>query len=201
LTAAHNFSSPKGTFWVYYPDGSYTVATLVAIDRDRDLALARVSVETVLEHSYVPETLPAQGKLTTVGYTGGEGPTLGDVNYRGQFREKSKVVWQMDSRKVSVWTGHSGGGIFMDNALVGVHKDSQTCQRFYACGHNEVVAFLKGNRDVLAGCGDWSSPPVITVSQENRPPLWMPKPNVPIYYHPAPKDYDGNFLKRPSEVN
>lgn len=187
LSAAHNFrGNIGGEFWIYYPDGTYTKATLLAIDRDRDLAVARVDSETILAHSFVPREM-FKGILSSVAYNNGEGPIYSTLDYKGNMRINSVPFWMLNIKEGGIASrGNSGGGIFIGDGLTGVIRQGERkgfrCNgSFYACPHSEVVQFLDENKEQLAGCGDWSQPPVLPVSYEDAPPLWKPNPNVPIY--------------------
>ncbi|MFZ8360660.1 hypothetical protein ACO1LX_19870, partial [Staphylococcus aureus] len=74
-----------GEFFVYYPDGTYAKATLLAHDPGRDLAVASVDADTIIEHSYIPEGVPQTGTLSGVGYTGGQGPNYRTLAYTGAY--------------------------------------------------------------------------------------------------------------------
>lgn len=191
LSAAHNFVGKIGnSFWVYYPDGTYTEATLLAVDRTRDLALARVDVDTILANSYISKT-PKKGILDGVGYTGGQGPNKREMNYTGSyFNASNRHMWNLSVINGPFWDGDSGGGVFIDGGLVGVtsQRDAYVwksptlrCKRMYACAYSEIVSFLNENPQNVAECGDWSTPPEVYTAATNAPPLWKPNPNVPIY--------------------
>jgi len=194
LTAAHNFKGNiGGEFWVYYPDGSFTKATLIAFDTKRDLALAKVDAETILGHSYVPNEMPESSEFTCVGYSNGQGPNLNNISYGSQYRNaNNKYMWQVSLTDGTIWNGASGGGVFLGDACCGVtsqrdavyYTQQGNClyqsKRMYAVSHHEVVAFLNENKDALADCGDWTLLPERQYGAENAPPPWSPNPNVPI---------------------
>lgn len=191
LSAAHNFKGKVGgTFYVYYPDGTYTEATLLAIDHGRDLAVASVDADTILAHSYIPERIADAGTLSGVGYTGGQGPNYRTVTYTSAYYNTSnRRMWEMNVTKGPFWDGDSGGGVFLDEALIGLasQRDSLVSvgnntyiRRMYAVAHGEIVAFLAENKAALADCGDWSVKPEARFAGTG-PPLWKPSPNVPIH--------------------
>lgn len=191
LTAAHNFSGKiGGEFFVYYPDGTYAKATLLAHDPGRDLAVASVDADTIIEHSYIPEGVPQTGTLSGVGYTGGQGPNYRTLAYTGAYyNAASRRMWEMNVTAGPFWDGDSGGGVFLDDATIGVtsQRDSlvsvgNNCyvRRMYAISHAEIVAFLTENKAVLADCGDWREKPEQKFGGDG-PPLWKPSPNVPIH--------------------
>ena len=190
LTAGHNFKGEiGGPFWVYYPDGTYTKAMLLAIDKERDLAVGRVDVKTILGHSYVPNVF-GEGTLSGCGYTGGQGPNYRTLCYNSSYKNTaSKWMWDLSVTSGPFWDGDSGSGVFIEDACVGVtsQRDSYiqvgpgTYQkRLYAVSHVELVAFLKENASALDGCGDWSLKSEAVYAGDDAPPLWAPKPNVPI---------------------
>lgn len=191
LSAGHNFKgNVGGEFWVYYADGTYTKATLLAVDRERDLALARVDSKTILGHSYIPKAI-FRGEITGVGYTGGQGPNLRKLVYNSAYYNTAKkYMWDFSVREGPFWDGDSGSGVFIDDATVGItsQRDAlvplghNTYQRkLYACSHDEIVRFLTVNKDKLEGCGDYTVAQEIPAGSDGSPPLWKPNPNVPIY--------------------
>lgn len=190
LSAAHNFNGKiGGDFFVYYPDGTYTKATLLAHDPGRDLAVASVDVETIIEHSYIPESIPQTGTLSGVGYTGGQGPNYRTLSYiNAYYNSDNRRMWEMNVTAGPFWDGDSGGGVFLDDATIGVtsQRDSliaigNNCyiRRMYAISHAEIVAFLNENKAALADCGNWREKPEAKFGGDG-PPLWKPSPNVPI---------------------
>ncbi len=206
LTAAHNFSGKiGGKFWVYYVDGTYTQATLLAIDRKRDLALARVTANTIIAHAYVPKKLN-DGKISNVGFTNGKGPIYKTLRYERQFRGKhNKYVWQLALKSGNYWDGDSGGGVFIGNALCGVataRNSNCRTRKVYASPHHEIIGFLNENEENLTGCGTWSKAPILPVRNGSTPPLWRPSPNVPIALPVSGRLATENPLgtKRPSEI-
>jgi len=209
LTTAHCFKGViGGKFWIYYPDGTYTEATLVAYDKRRDLALATVDAKTVLSHSFVPESLPKGYDLTGCGFTNGRGPIFKELKYECQIREQDGTyLWRMNVTRGEFSSGDSGGGIFMDDALIGVTNSRNYCGavRLYAAPHKVVVDFLKANSAALSGCGDWTVPPPQRYGgpTDDAPPLWKPSPNIPIYVNasvlPARND-DPAGTRRPNDV-
>lgn len=187
VSAAHNFiGNIGGNFWVYYPDGSYTEGTLLAVDRKRDLALARVSADSIIECAYVPEKM-VEGQLSGVGYTKGQGPNLKRLKYSGaHYNASKKYMWNLNVLGGTFWDGDSGGGIFVDNALVGVTSQRDAvlegrANNLYACSHSELVAFLNENKQNDIECGDWRVVRAASTTPSNLPPLWKPNSNVPIY--------------------
>lgn len=224
LSAAHNFKGViGGEFWVYYPDGTYTKAALLAVDRERDLALAAVDASTVLGHAYIPQKV-VDGEISGVGYTGGEGPNYRKLVYnRAYYNSAKRYMWEFGVESGPFWNGDSGSGVFIDSALVGVtsQRDALTYvgnntyqRRLYACSHDEILRFLAANKDKLADCGDYFAAPAVQVAGADAPPLWVPRPNVPItvgrtdrLIADLQRDVDelkrkagGPELRRPSEV-
>lgn len=195
LTAAHNFKGKVGgDFWVYYPDGTYTKAILLAHDTKRDLALARVAVDTIVGHVYVPKEM-TEDRFSAVGYTNGQGPNFKDVTYRGHcINNHKKRMWSLQVTSGDLWNGDSGGGVFLGNALVGVtserdaytYQQGQTYKNMYACAFEEIIQFLQENKLLLAGCGDWTQPPE-AAAVADAPPLWRPNPNIPLYVSTNPE--------------
>lgn len=184
LSAGHNFKGViGGEFWVYYADGTYTKATLLAVDRNRDLAIAKVDSSTIISHSYLPKKI-ISGEISGVGYTGGQGPNLRSLVYnKPYYNSFQKYMWEFDVQKGPFWDGDSGSGIFIDEALIGVtiQRDSAISKKLYACSHDEIISFLEENKEKLDGCGDYYQSPPIVVSSSDLPPPWKPNPNVPIY--------------------
>lgn len=192
LTAAHNFSGKiNELFWVYYPDGTYTEAKLMAYDKERDLALAAVTSQSIISHSYIPSNLKeGMIDLVGVGYTGAQGPNVKDLKYNGAYYDDNKkYMWNLNVANGPFWDGDSGGGIFCDGGLVGVTSQRNAkvwvdnvnfTKRLYAISHSEIVAFLKNNPFDQTDFGDYSKPSQV-ISNDKAPPLWKPNPNVPIY--------------------
>jgi hypothetical protein len=203
LTAAHTVDKPDSSFWVYYPDGTYTEAKVIACDKQRDLALASVKSDTILSHSFVPEkTNPKNMDLIGVGYTQGQGPNVKDLKYNGAYYNKEKkYIWNLKVSSGPFWDGDSGGGIFEDGGLVGVtsQRDVNNAQskQLYAISHIEILKFLKEHPLDKIEYGDYSIPATNSV-RENSPPLWKPNPNVPIYTDSLSKP---NFNELYEEIN
>lgn len=190
LTAAHNFrGNIGGQFWVYYPDGTFTKASLIAFDKEKDLAIAVVDPKTIINHSFVPKNLPDKGNFSGCGYTNGEGPNYRILVYNNSYRNtNNKVMWEMTAIG-PFWDGDSGSGVFLDEACVGVtsQRDALTWighntyqKKLYACSHQEIVSFLEINKDILKDYGDWTVQPVGNKDNYDRPPLWTPKSNLPL---------------------
>jgi hypothetical protein len=190
LSAGHNFKGKAGgSVWVYYADGTYTKAALLAIDRQRDLALLRVDKDTILSHSYIPKKIFV-GDLCGVGYTEGQGPNYRKLTYnRAYYNTQDKYMWDFSVTSGPFWDGDSGSGVFIDDACVGItsQRDAKVYtssnsyyKKLYACSHDEILRFLKANSDRLDGCGDHHQKPPSRGGEE-APPLWRPSPNVPIY--------------------
>jgi len=190
LTAAHNFrGNVGGLFWVYYPDGTYTKASLLAFDRERDLAVATVDPNTIIAHSFVPKKLPSEGNFSGCGYTNGEGPNYRILTYNYTYKNnKNRVMWDMTAIG-PFWNGDSGSGVFMGESCVGVtsQRDALTWigqntyqKKLYACSHQEIIGFLEDNKELLKEYGDWSIQPIGNQQSEDSPPLWVPKSNLPL---------------------
>lgn len=181
LSAGHNFKeNPGSLFWVYFADGTFTTGTLLAVDHKRDLAIASIDADAVLGHSYVPEEIP-QGNASGVGYTQGQGPNYRQLNYHSAFWDQ-KCTWAFTVQSGPFWDGDSGGGVFINNALIAVTTERNYRGNFlYACSHKDIRQFLKEHEAEIKDCGDYSSPPAIQVAAIDAPPLWAPKPNVPVF--------------------
>jgi S1-C subfamily serine protease len=219
LSAAHNFKGTiGGKFWVYYPDGTFTQAELIAWDLTRDLALAKVAADTVLDTAYVPDVMPSD-TLTSVGYTNGQGPIYKHMTYTGyHFNNTQKRMWNLQLTDGSFGFGDSGSGVFLGDALVGVgtHVGRQYgSTQAYAISFEEIKEFLKENQSKLVDCGDYSAIRPKPVSTDG-PPLWKPNPNVPLYIESGlaqdvnalkqdvaklKKQADEPKLTRPSEID
>jgi hypothetical protein len=222
LSTGHNFKGVLGnTFWVYFADGSYTKATLLALDRQRDLAAASVDSDAILGRSFIPETVP-DGKPSGIGYTRGQGPNYRTLAYNRSEWNKSRCVWEFVVTSGPFWDVYSGGGVFINDGLIAVTTERDPSANYlYACSLKEIQSFLKENSDKFEGCGDYSEPLPIKVAKVDVPPLWAPKPNIPIHIESPleravqnlkieveslkikPVDIKTpvkSFLKRPSEV-
>jgi hypothetical protein len=176
LSSAHNLKDVKdSTFWIYYPDGTYTVATLLAIDNERDLSLSRVDSNTVLGTSYLTEIIE-KGRIFGVGYIGGEGPNYSELTYTGaSYSEEVKYKWSIDAKNRPKLD--SGSGIFINDSLVAVISQKENkADQMEACSHNEIIEFLDENKQ-SEECGDFKAIPQKQIS----PPSWKPNPNVPIF--------------------
>lgn len=183
LTCAHLFKQEIGSsFWIYYPDGTYAKATLLALDRDRDLALGSVDVNTIIGHVFVPLEM-TEGVLNGCGYTDGQGPNLRTMSYNETYKnEKGHMMWDLTVATGVFHGGDSGSGLFIGDECLGVaiqRNEGKEEKKMYAVCHNEVVEFLEENKKVLEGCGNWNSKP-INVIDEDSPPLWAPKHGFPI---------------------
>src|SRR5690606_38665920 len=110
-----------GEFICHNPDGSQTTAILLAIDRDRDVALYKVPADEILGHSWVPHKncIPEVGYYSAVGYTGGRGPEFKNVNRMGNKGWKSRGgtdIWSYRVKTGDFGGGDSGGGVFKNGA-------------------------------------------------------------------------------------
>lgn len=192
LSAAHNFSGDVGhNFWVYFADGSYTSAQIVAIDHKRDLALAKLGSHTILANVYVPKTKTKSINIDMVGYTGGEGPIYKKAKNLGSFtNEYGFDNLKLDIKSGTFDEGDSGGGLFNEeDGLIAVSLEKEvmsnkrsyyTTGSVYACSHEEILNFLSENNSKLADCGDWSQKPMSSKKTSNHPPYWKPNSNIPI---------------------
>lgn len=222
LSAGHNFKGVLGnTFWVYFADGTFTKATLLVVDRKRDLAVASVDADTIIGRSYIPsEVIP--GNVFGVGYTDGQGPNYRTLTYNNASWHNSRCVWEFAVTSGPFWNGDSGGGVFINDGLIAVttERDRLTGKLLYACSHGEIKQFLKENESKFKDCGNYLEPPQIQVATTDAPPLWSPKPNVPIFTESRiektvedlkiqigdlrskiqPVIQTENLLKRPSEI-
>lgn len=200
LTCAHVFAGSEigQTFWVYFPDGTYTKGTLTAKSDKTDLAIATIPADTVLATTAVPPEMP-KGDIKLVGYTGGEGPMYRAVTYQDQ----SEGMWRMNLANSSAEKGDSGGGVFQQNQLIGV-ATAKSGWVYYKCNcrwykrrddsiyvvpHQDVVAFLKESipQESIASMGDYSDQMEVelyagrTTESGDTPPLWSPRPNIPLH--------------------
>lgn len=192
LTTAHIFNGKaEGNFWIYFPDGSYSQANLIVVDKDRDLALGAVKSQDILTHSYVPPAIDKSIKnMIGVGYTGGKGPHVKDLYFVGSYYNSlKKFTWEITVTEGPFWNGDSGGGVFVDQALIGVISqrdnmirlaDDVYAKKLYAISHSEIVSFLQANPLDKLEYGDFTIPP--PQNKDNIvPPLWRPSPNIPIF--------------------
>ena len=176
LSSAHNFRDIKdSTFWIYYPDGTYTIATLLAIDNERDLSLARVESNAVLGTSYLTEIIE-KGPIFGVGYINGEGPNSSELTYTGaSYSEEVKYKWSIDATNRPKLD--SGSGIFINESFVAlIYQKENKATQMEACSHNEIIEFLNENKQGEE-CGDFKVIPKKQIS----PPIWKPNPNIPIF--------------------
>ncbi len=226
LSNAHNFEGNIGQkHWVYFADGTYTEAKLIAYDKKRDLAVSQVDQETVLGHSYVPDKMEP-GPITSVGYGEAQGPTFQKVSYKSSLRENENILWKFGSTNKAIRAGYSGGGVFQGDALIGVmsqrdvysskgkvFEQGLSRQESYAVSWYDIKEFLSKHETVLRECGDWRQQPQV-LTADNQPPLWVPSPNVPVVarnnqYAILQRQIDElktqrsneDLLKRPSEVS
>lgn len=202
VSAAHCFRGViGGHFTAFNPDGSSMEATLLAMDEKNDIALFRLPADKILGRSWVPDDgcIPDVGVYSAVGYTHTTGPIYKACQLadRGKWRSEGggevwmyRVLYEQSPPKTGFGGGDSGGGIFKNGALLTVIS---TCEKNSAawdnremrgCGHGELAAFLRRNRDNLRGCGPHGCPPNPDPRQEQhyrqQPPDWKPSPNIPI---------------------
>lgn len=205
VTAAHCFTGKiGGTFWVYYPDGSTTDATLLAHDPKRDLALFKVPSKTVLAISQLPDRDPQPGSVWNVcGYPGGEGPMHYELKVNAAPVSNAAGMWRWAfdvTGDGAVFSGNSGCGVFSNGQTVGVlsHRDEyNNGKTLYCAPYSVMQAFLQENAGKARDCDGWWCP----IKRRNGeqppappggvPPPWTPRPNVPI------KPYDGRGSRPP----
>lgn len=191
VSAGHNFKENVGTkFWVYYPDGSYTQGTLLAVDRESDLSLSQVDSSSILEASYVPKDIKS-GPMYGVGYTNGQGPNYRELKHAGYYwNQYKRFMWNLSVTNGYFWDGDSGAGIFMDDYLIGVTSErdavtlinnNTTQKRMYACSHHELLIFLNKHMFNENEYGSWSNSNKNYYEEANNPPVWKPNPNIPLH--------------------
>jgi len=177
LSCAHIFNGViGGPFKVYFADSSSATATLLAIDKDLDLSLARVPVDAILGNTYITRFLPSE-KLTAIGFPGGRGPMFEDVSYVGT---DGNGKWVFNFPTVLSGAGMSGNGVYQGDVLCGVSVE----QAQSYCGNNittnvvhalNIIDFLNRNQQSLAGCGDWGKPPSYATAYDGG---WYASSNV-----------------------
>lgn len=196
ITAAHNFKGEiGGQCWLYYPDGTFTRATLAVHDTERDLAIVKVPSSTIVGNSFVPKEMSGSTSFTCVGYSNGQGPNMNNLKYKSTYKNSSKkYMWQVTLNDGTIWDGASGGGVFLGDACIGVTSQRDALvyvpqngqyvqsKNMYAVCHQEVLNFLEENKNEIQDCGDWSVEPESLYGGDdpNTPPLWTPNPNVPV---------------------
>ena len=129
LTAGHVFRGViGGKFDVNWVTGETGRATLLAVDRSRDLAIGKLD-GVVRAYSPVATTKPsATGEFEAIGYPHSKGPSLRRVQYRrqsqkaevpGQFRQWAEyefvnvnVPQGHNAAVAKVHEGDSGGAVF-----------------------------------------------------------------------------------------
>ena len=173
--AAHCFVGRVGaTFDVRIgTEQTATKATLLAIDRDKDLALWKLPASAVKEHAVFPETEP-RGPFTGIGFASGSTkPLLKRLKFLQQAWARqetngnlqlddthgTRIVWECRVTEGTHAPGDSGGGVFLDGRLAGVithgGKDCSTAgcgTVLYCTSFRDVRAFVDQHKDRWADC-------------------------------------------------
>lgn len=189
LSAAHCVAGRVGGQAKFHnPDGSEFQATLVAFDRQRDLALFVAASSDVLAGVMVAGTWQASPSMHAVGYPGGRGPNFKEIAYKGEVNQSglSNPRWRFSVSSGTFTNGDSGGGVFFDGHLVAVmtHKGGAD---MYCAAHADVVAFVEANQAGCFKCGKWRPTPNVPVIPPPREDLPVrPPPDVPGM-PPSPK--------------
>ena len=125
LTCSHcvKHHVPKGKSKIILQDGRSYPATIIKLDRDRDLCLLKsdfkieIRPSEMVDDNYVPGT-----KIQVSGFSGGRFYSLRDGTVSDDFSWKvidgNKVVSQI--LNVHAVQGDSGGGVFRNGKQIGV---------------------------------------------------------------------------------
>ncbi len=135
--------------------GEQTVkATLLAVDPGKDLALWKFPAAVVKQSVSVAESF-GKGSVSAIGFTAcSETPILKSLTFRKQFVWEGRNVNEFAVNSGKFGPGDSGGGIFVNDQLVGVitnMRDEKECtlqgcfnvRRLIGASHSDLSAFLK----------------------------------------------------------
>ncbi len=195
IGAAHCFSGRiGGEFDVLI--GQQTVkATLIAVDKGKDLALWKLPASAVIEVAEFPDEQP-QGPMTAIGYPAGVATAhVKKLKFRDQHEQGTRYDWQCEVVDGRFEGGDSGGGVFLDGRLAGVIHGKETklvCQPRSTCRlvtylhcvcFRDVREFVDSNAALIADCRGGQVPALA----EGTPPP------------PSDKIYDGKGA-RPKDL-
>ena len=116
---------------VYYPNGSRTLARLIALDTKNDLSLFKVSSESILSYICIPKSVPA-GTPYLIGYPRSKGPKKVPSRFRGYYAN----AWSFAGYNEH---GMSGGGIFIKDTLVSINTGMATKRNARKMGNQEQI--------------------------------------------------------------
>lgn len=126
IGAAHCFSGRLGGEFHVLIGGKTAKATLVAIDKGKDLALWKLPAAAVTEVAELPDKQP-EGPMTAIGYPAGVATAhVKQLKFREQYQKGSRFDWQCEVLEGRFEGGDSGGGVFLDGKLAGVIHGKET---------------------------------------------------------------------------
>lgn len=167
----HGRSTIGGNFTVAFADGGECQGTLLyhRLGNDQDIALFSIPKEQVRGYTPVAENPPA-GEVRAVGYPGGQGPTLVQSSYVGNYPGRDK--WQFAQY---INNGQSGGGIFQGGYLVGVMVEKNAGGQGQPGNICTAVPLPTIVQALEAQCGPGGCSPGGALGR-----IFSPTPNVPM---------------------
>jgi len=170
-------------------DGIVHPGEWIAIDKDKDLAIARYRKAAALALTPIPEATPLMdGSWVAVGFPATNGPnkkTVGNPTVITNTNVAAKR-WSLDVKSGTFAGGDSGGGVFAGKNLVGVMTHGNTGGPIHAASHNQLREFVATVPSVANAMGLPDCPNGICEvcpkcgKVHGRGEHWTPKPNVPI---------------------
>lgn len=172
VTCGHLFRGViGGKFQVHFADGGQCEGTLLyhRLGADQDIALFSVPRDQVRGYTPVADNPPA-GEVRAVGYPGGQGPTLVQSAYVGNYPGRDK--WRFAQY---INNGQSGGGIFQGQYLVGVMVEKNRGVQGEPGDLCTAVPLPTIIRALEAQCGPDGCSPGGSLGR-----IFSPRPNVPL---------------------
>lgn len=194
VSVAHAGYTKNDTFAVGFVDGSEAVGRCVDVDTASDLMLFVVESESVIGVAPLSDEQGEPGDYSFgLGYPSLVGPKEKRVSLLGRTQINGGIVrthWQSSAPGIS--PGDSGGGLFLEDSLVGVisHRDDDGSIA-YGCTQPQLVAFMRRNRDKFSGCENGQCQP-----RGPRDPWWL-QPNVDVEVPRLPRRTDPNDIEKP----
>lgn len=170
VSAAHCFNQVGAEVVCYFPNGKTGRARIIAIDKEKDLALFIVYANLCSGTAQIPEEQPTSGSeiWEVVGYPGNQvrGPRY---NLLESVPKDERVTndsglwrWKLKLANGKVEGGHSGCGVFAGGMLVGVVSHTGGDATLRCSPHPTLLEFVR--RNARKDCGQWFCP------SPNRPP-------------------------------
>lgn len=190
-------------------DGKIHDGEWVAVDKERDIAIAKYPRASALAITPIPEDTPMMdGNWTAVGFPRDSGfnPNFKTVG-RASIITNTNVAakrWLLPLKSGIFSGGDSGGGIFSGPNLVGVMTHGHDGGPIQAASHNQLVEVVSRVPSVAKAMGIPNCPDGVCevcpkCGKMHSKLGWSPQPNTPIVL-PKEVPRDGTFPDKTSSA-